>query len=136
MRPPFLAADLRFCDNTENSSPAFTGTDAFHQLQGALSGSPIGYSCPAGNREPSRALLVSDPWFRPAGGPGRSKETAMRDTLACGNTPGGGRDPEATTYLVVASLLELFALVDDGPAALAAGTIAWVLMLRIELGEY
>lgn len=48
---------------------------------------------------------------------------------------GGGRDPVVTAYLFGAYLLEFLALAGDGPAAQAAGTIAWVLMVLIELGE-
>lgn len=60
----------------------------------------------------------------------------MSDTLVRGEPPGGGRrDPTVTAYLIGAYVLELYALVGDGPAATAAGTIAWALLILVELAE-
>jgi hypothetical protein len=60
----------------------------------------------------------------------------MLEALGGGGSPlpgGGGLDPRV--MLVIAHVLELYALVSDGPAAVAAGATAWVLVLLIELRE-
>lgn len=61
----------------------------------------------------------------------------MSSTLVCGEPPGGGRrDPTITVCLIWAHTLELCALAGDGPAAQAAGAIAWVLLVLIALAEH
>ena len=58
----------------------------------------------------------------------------MLSALVYGDPP-EGQNPMAATHVVAAYLLELIALVGDDPAAVAAGAIAWVLMLLIQLAE-